>query len=265
MRRTFLAVAALAACISWASSVSAGTWYRKIIRPGVKTYVGTAPDGFQIGTLFGAGWVGAGSPAESFTYNSDNAALDSLGREWRWGRAHGTAGKCGWVLAADLMLDGYTSYDCSSALYSTAGNIPARQFLRTYYACAVNDYVPAVPGGGSGPYNVSPFYIHSGVGSGNYSILTYSTEGVFANYDFNYYQFAGPMVDVLWRPDIYPEAQYPESQYHKICAWRWVSDNSACVLVKVRYGYWGFIPRNALPAQLLYADGNYRYDWQAGG
>ncbi len=254
MQRILFPIAALILSTACASSVSAGVWYTKTVNQ--TAYVGSAPDSFQIGTMFSG---------DHFTYNSDDT---SPGGGWRWGHARGTANKCGWMDVNALSAGpNNLSSGCESRRYlkSSALGEGSRTFLRTYYACAVNDYVPS-----SGYW---PFFINASTGTYE-EVQSYTTEGVFANYDFNTYTFAGPMVGVLYNRNYYPESQYP-------CyfLWRWVSDYSgsnACVLGKIPggawgSGAWGFIPRSALRTDLLYADSNAgngwrrRYDWMAGG
>ncbi len=233
MRRT-LVIAALAASITWASSVSAGTWFRKKVNPGVKAYVGSARDGFQIGTLFGEGWQVGGNPGEHFTYNTDNA-----NGNWRWGRAHGWAGKCGWVDITQFSSVDSQTYACSSSLYSVATGLGARQYLLQWYAYCVNDYVPA---GES-----VPMYRPVEVG-------TYMTTQVHTDYYGNWSPGSG--VAPL-RLGYIPGG----SQFN----WRWVTDDRLAVLGKVPSpGYWGFIPRGALIPQLCYEDGIWRLDVDGG-
>ncbi len=196
-------------------------------------YVRSAPQAFTIGTLV---------QTEHFTYNTDDASGD-----YRWGRARGAANKCGWVNITYFHESGSLTSSCTSSSYSTAIGEGSRIFLRSLYACAVNDYVP--PGG------VFPFFINTDTGT--YEVTLFATN-VYGNYDTGTSTLRLPVINSL----------AAGAQFN----WRWISDNSLVVLGKVPSpGGWGFIPRNALRGDLMYADSNSgnnwrrRWDSQAGG
>ncbi len=218
--------------MAWASSAPAGVWYNKYASR--LTYIGSAPDSFQIGTL-PAYWT--------FVYNTD----DNYG-DWRFGYSitdgGAQANKCGWVNVNDLMPnpDYNFSSPCTAGHKSTTLGVGSRQFLRSLYACAVNDYVPS---GG-----VTPFFLNTTTGT--YEVnQTGQVINVYGNYNYNTYAMVNPYVGQIG----------PGSQFN----WRWVSDNSGVILGKIPYGNWGFVPRGVLRGDLMYADNNRRWDSWAGG
>ncbi len=240
MHKVLLPLIVLAGCFTCVSSASAGTWYTKKVIAGSSVYVRSAPEAFDLGILMGG---------ENFTYNTDNTS-----GVYRFGHARGNAHKCGWV-NINYFQSTATVYnsDCNSGHYSVAVDVGSRQFLRGLYARCVNDYVPALPGGGSGPNNVAPFFLDTT--SGSYSYLTNPTH-LWGNYTYG-------SEYCTW-----PQLFSYQFGVNTTFAWRWVSDNRGVVLGKMN-STWGFVPRYCLPDKLRYADWTpqnlrERDDWEAG-
>lgn len=254
MRKALLPLLALAASVTWASTASAGTWYTRIANRTCS--IRATPNTFQLGTL---------PPGWGFTFHSDHVYRTPDGNLWRFGVHHtdnpGRSDKCGWV--RDIFLDYYPntfSSPCSSSVHkSEAQDKDSRIFLRSLYACAVNDYVPS---GGT-----QPFFSDSSTGTNQ--LLRVATQ-LWGNYDYFSETCTGPALS-----GVLPVGT--------TFAWRWISDRSGVVLGKSAGsgddGNWGFIPRGCLDTKLPYRDYGYPYypandplqrhilraDWEAGG
>jgi hypothetical protein len=185
-------------------------------------YVRSAPGGFMIGTLYSGDH-----------FRRQQSTGDGL---WFWGRAGGTAQKCGWVQSAYLNSGGTVTTVCGGS-GSTATGIAARQFLLANWAKCVNDYVPGViyVGGDSG----SRTQINAG-----------QTAHLYGNYDGTsfHHQITTTALDSSATID-----------------WRWISDSGEAIVVKLADGPWAFMRRDKLPTQLRYKDGVFRTDAQGAG
>ncbi|MGH8032724.1 MAG: hypothetical protein ACREO8_10260 [Luteimonas sp.] len=180
-------------------------------------YVRVNPRGFFVGTLYGNALGNAGF------YRQQTSG------DYSYGYAGGNFQGCGWVETQYTTPGGSTPAGCAEPGFNGSGDA-SRQYLLTYYARQVNDYIP----GQSLPLlnGGSPVRIKSGTSAGAYGNYR---GGMHQNFYFNI------------------DSSVP-------LAWRWVSDDGRSVTVNANPGdeanaIWFFVRRDALPDRLPYSDG----------